>query len=99
MSNLIAGTQPRDLAQRLQEAYRGRWEAARAGLLSKALVVESRHQPAVVEQYTIQQVIRPLFGKGAPELPLIGAHPDFARLAGTRDVDYSPITTLFMDLE
>jgi adenylate cyclase len=46
-----------------------------------------------------QDAIRPVFGKGAPRAPDIGDHPDFRYLKETGEQIYSPITTMFMDME
>lgn len=33
-----------------------------------------------------QRVLRPLFGKGLPQSPAIGDHPDFCHLKGTEEI-------------
>jgi hypothetical protein len=99
--------QPNGLAAGLlQEACRGNFESARRHTLAKSMQMESLRRMgadarggALVEQYALQSLVRPLFGKGEPRRPLIGARPDFKHLAGTRDVECAPITTRFMDLE
>jgi adenylate cyclase len=76
-----------------------------ASFSNSALLFESNHQIAInksadviVPQYSIQQLIRPLFGKGAIAAPVIGDHPDFAHLAGTDLEEYHFVATLFMDI-
>lgn len=54
---------------------------------------------AIMPRYTLQDQIRPAFGKGEPREATIGNHPDFAYLAGTDDTTTFPIVTLFMDIE
>jgi len=54
---------------------------------------------AIVPRYTLQEKLRPAFGKGAPREVTIGDHPDFAHLAGTDEATTCPIVTLFMDIE
>lgn len=54
---------------------------------------------APVELTPAQQLLRPLYGKGDPEPPSIGDHPEFEHLKDTTEVEFSPITTLFVDLE
>ncbi|WP_437899439.1 nucleotide-binding domain-containing protein [Sorangium sp. So ce124] len=53
----------------------------------------------LARHYEIQEALRPLFGKGSPVEPSIGDHPDFEHLRAPRTTEYSPITTLFMDME
>lgn len=49
--------------------------------------------------YSVQNLLRPLYGKGEPQPPDIGDHPDFKHLKGTDQKTYCPITTMFMDIE
>lgn len=88
----------RGFSARLQEAYQDHSDRARWTGLTKNAVVDHRRE-TIVEQYSIQRLIRPLFGKGEPASPAIGTPADFVHLAGTSDVELAPITTLFMDLE
>lgn len=53
----------------------------------------------VDEVDSAQRVLRPLFGKGLPQSPAIGDHPDFCHLKGTEETCYCPIVTMFMDIE
>ncbi|HZW40280.1 MAG TPA: adenylate/guanylate cyclase domain-containing protein [Ignavibacteriaceae bacterium] len=53
----------------------------------------------VVQQYSFQNLLRPLFNKKGIISPKIGNHPDFEYLQDTNEVAYSPITTLMMDIE
>lgn len=53
----------------------------------------------IVPQYSVQNLFRPLFGKGPAQRPSIGNHPDFEHLKGTKDQEHCPIVTLFMDIE
>ena len=53
----------------------------------------------LVPEYSIQHLIRPLYGKGAPTPAQIGDHPDFQNLSGTDSTERHAITTMFMDLE
>lgn len=52
----------------------------------------------IVPYSSFQQLIRPLFGKSGFEQVCIGDHPDFAYLKGTNRTEYSPITTMFVDI-
>src|SRR6266496_1906379 len=73
------------------DQYRG------AGLFKAAkadAVTES-----IVPMHSLQRILRPLFGKGPPNLPEIGDHPDFQHLKGTTNQQFAPITTLFFDIE
>jgi adenylate cyclase len=54
---------------------------------------------AIMPRYTLQEKLRPAFGKGAPCDRTIGDHPDFTHLAGTDETATCPIVTLFMDIE
>jgi adenylate cyclase len=56
-------------------------------------------QTEIVPQYSVQNILRPLFGKGPAQLPIIGHHPDFEHLKGTKNQEKCPIVTLFMDIE
>lgn len=53
----------------------------------------------IVPQYSVQNLFRPLFGKGPAQPPSIGHHPDFEHLKGTKNQEHCPIVTLFMDIE
>jgi adenylate cyclase len=53
----------------------------------------------LIEEYTFQNWLRPLYGKGKSAPSAIGDHPDFVHLSGTDRVEYHGITTLFMDME
>ncbi|MCC5787428.1 MAG: hypothetical protein JJU33_12095 [Phycisphaerales bacterium] len=53
----------------------------------------------IMPRYTLQDQIRPAFGKGESHEATIGDHPDFAYLAGTDATTTWPIVTLFMDIE
>lgn len=64
-----------------------------------ALASGARSLPQIVQQYHFQKIIRPLWGKRDLATPAIGDHPDFTNLAGTNNIAYCPITTLFMDIE
>ncbi len=46
-----------------------------------------------------QGILRPLYGKGAPNPPSIGDHPDYAHLKDTQNVANGSITTLFIDIQ
>ncbi|QNN25165.1 hypothetical protein HED60_23750 [Planctomycetales bacterium ZRK34] len=54
---------------------------------------------ALVERNSVQNIIRPLFGKQATGPVCIGNHPDFDHIAGTELSELHPIVTLFMDIE
>jgi adenylate cyclase len=56
-------------------------------------------ESAAPEAYTIQNVIRPAFGKPGLNQAIIGEHPDFVSLRGTSDFAESAITTMFMDMQ
>ena len=56
-------------------------------------------QTDIVPQYSVQNLFRPLFGKGPVQKPSIGDHPDFMHLKGTKNQEKCPIVTLFMDIE
>jgi len=53
----------------------------------------------IVPQYSVQNLIRPLFGKGPAQASAIGDHPDFVHLKRTKIQEKNPIVTLFMDIE
>lgn len=53
----------------------------------------------VAPLYQVQQVLRPMFGKGGNRPPDIGDHPDFKHLKGTDGTAFCPITTMFVDIE
>lgn len=63
-----------------------------------ANALESYAPPAVPSD-SVQHALRPLYGKGEPQLPCIGDHPDFLELKGTDETCYCGIATLFMDIE
>lgn len=48
---------------------------------------------------SIQQILRPIFGKVKPVIHSIGGHPDYDHLKDTDNIEYGQITTLFMDIE
>ncbi|MDJ0583288.1 adenylate/guanylate cyclase domain-containing protein [Crocosphaera sp.] len=52
----------------------------------------------IVKLYSLQTLIRPLYGKGSPQIPQIGDHPDFLEIKGTDKKIYCAITTMFMDI-
>lgn len=54
---------------------------------------------SLIPKYSMQDILRPLFGKGNSLPPDIGNHPDFNHLLQTDDLVYCPITTMFMDME
>jgi adenylate cyclase len=60
---------------------------------------ENRALVKVIPQYSLQNNIRPLFGKAGNNMPCIGNHPDFNYLAGTDGKINNHIVTLFMDIE
>jgi len=53
----------------------------------------------LVPTYFLQDIFRPLYGKGQPHVPTIGDHPSFEHLKGGTQKDFCQIVTLFMDLE
>ena len=55
--------------------------------------------PTPVRQHSLQQYLRPAYGKGRPEPRTIGNHPDFDDLSGTQLARICPIVTMFMDIE
>jgi len=50
-------------------------------------------------EYSIQEQIRPAFGKSAVNTSAIGAHPDFRHLAGTSMTDRHHVSSLFLDIK
>jgi len=60
---------------------------------------ETAQASAVVPLYSVQNIVRPLFGKGDPHLPSIGDHPGFVHLDGTNRQEFCAVSTLFMDIE
>lgn len=50
-------------------------------------------------EYSIQEQIRPAFGKSAVNTSAIGAHPDFRHLAGTSMTDRHHVCSLFLDIK
>lgn len=64
---------------------------SRGGIVAKSASV-------IIPQFTVQRVIRPIYGKVGINEPDIGDHPDFRYLAETGEEVYSPITTLFIDI-
>lgn len=92
----------RKLGDRLGEVF----SEYRAHGIPKANLVRAAQQPnqgaqstAVAPLLSIQRMVRPLFGKGEPNPPRIGDHPDFMHLEGTEESQFCPITTLFLDIE
>ncbi len=55
--------------------------------------------PALAPHYGVQEIVRPMFGKGPSKTPSIGDHPDFQHLKQTDKHEFCAITTLFMDIE
>lgn len=55
--------------------------------------------PQLVQQYSFQKRLRTIWQKEGLAPSIIGDHPDFSHLANTNNVEYFPITTLFMDIE
>ncbi|WDM59362.1 adenylate/guanylate cyclase domain-containing protein [Pseudomonas sp. NEEL19] len=50
-------------------------------------------------EYSIQEQVRPAFGKLAVNTSAIGAHPDFRHLAGTSITDRHHVCSLFLDIK
>lgn len=72
----------------------------RAGFSERASAgVGGRASAEITPLYSVQNLLRPLYGKGEPQPPDIGDHPDFRHLRGTDQQVYCPITTMFMDIE
>jgi adenylate cyclase len=69
--------------------------ARKAGSLLEATEFSAARPRA----FEIQSSLRPLFGKGQPVTACIGDHPDFLHLKETAQMEYCPISTLFMDIE
>lgn len=79
------------------ESYVGQIENTRH---RQVLFKEARTTEVKPVAFTqIQNYLRPLYGKGTPLVPAIGDHPDFIHLRDTDLVMYSPITTMFVDIE
>jgi class 3 adenylate cyclase len=51
------------------------------------------------EEYSIQQQVRPSFGKADVNSAPIGAHPDFAHLANTTSTERHHVCSLFLDIK
>lgn len=86
-----------NLDEHLGAAFANRWNRRpEPKVTGRSVVLDSR---AIVPMHSIQSILRPLFGKGPPRAPDIGDHPDFRDLKGTANKVYSPISTLFMDIE
>jgi adenylate cyclase len=79
---------------------KGRYELSAGGSTSFSAETEkSAGVSDLVPQYQIQRVLRPRYGKTGFNAPAIGNHPDFEYLRDTKEIEYHPITTLFMDME
>lgn len=94
-------TQFKALRQNNRQPFALRPAVAETGTLtmkSTTSMIEAKSQ-VIVPRYTLQEKLRPAFGKGFPREVSIGDHPDFAHLAGTSDTMACPIVTLFMDIE
>ena len=92
----------RDLTKAVLESYEenGRLEGYAAdGMLDS--VSRSEHLPlgGVDTEYSIQEQIRPVFGKAAVNTSAIGAHPDFGHLAGTSITERHHVCSLFLDIK
>jgi class 3 adenylate cyclase len=87
-----------DLNERLGAAFSG-YRSREAKGVEKALARTAVLDSAIVPMHSLQEILRPLFGKGRPREPDIGDHPDFLHLKGTKSKEYAPISTLFMDIE
>ncbi len=83
-------------------------DAEKPAILNRALALEAKQavfcserepETSIVPHYSMQKLLRPLYGKGEPGKPDIGDHPDFRCLKETNEEVYCPITTLFMDIE
>lgn len=86
--------------QRLDNVYGQYFRQTYESNLQKSEFAESMKRGAdLVPMYSLQSLVRPLFGKGQEQPPDIGDHPDFLHLKGTHQLEYCPITTLFMDIE
>lgn len=88
----------RDSLSRIYEDYRLKGGSLILSKAARAQLQESK-QDGVVPLYSVQRLVRPLFGKGEPHPPTIGDHPDFIHLDGTPNQEYCAISTLFLDIE
>ncbi|HAV6901164.1 adenylate/guanylate cyclase domain-containing protein [Vibrio vulnificus] len=52
-----------------------------------------------LDEYSYQNVLRPLFGKSDLNYQGIGSHPDFKHLEGQDDVELHYIVTMFVDIK
>lgn len=66
----------------------------RTGLTSKESI-----QPIDTSGESLQDSLRPFFGKQGHKRPSIGGHPDYNDLKDTNQVQKGAITTLFVDME
>jgi len=83
----------RDSLVKIYDDYRGRGGSL---VLSKSAreQIQTSENGAVVPQYSVQSLVRPLFGKGEPQRPTIGDHPDFLHLDGSPQQEYCAISTI-----
>lgn len=82
------------------ESYLNRQRSHSVASFSESqLALSAKAEAPIVPQFHFQKIIRPLWGKSDLAQPAIGDHPDFKILAGSTDVVFCPITTLFMDIE
>jgi class 3 adenylate cyclase len=59
----------------------------------------SMESTQLIPQYSLQKIVRPIFGMQGIANSNIGNHPDFEHLNGTTNTVYNSITTMFMDID
>jgi len=91
-----------NLRKSLDDAYHNYLNESKEVKVLKAmdtLTSFSQREAPIIPQYSLQERIRPLFGKVGFQKPAIGDHPDFQHFKGTDQTECAPIVTLFMDIE
>src|SRR5689334_11927942 len=87
------GIKAMKIRESFQDIFAKYLEAATGPTIGKSIVAANRADFAmseaattdadIVPQYSLQNILRPLYSKGDPQRPDIGDHPDFKHLLGT----------------
>lgn len=93
-----------DLVGRMAQVYdrylkSGGRERASSALLLKESRDYSASLAPIVPENSMQDLLRPIYGKGPTRPVTFGDHPDYTRLRGTNDTALGATVTLFMDIE
>ncbi|NGP89698.1 adenylate/guanylate cyclase domain-containing protein [Fodinibius halophilus] len=88
-----------DFTSRLENAFESYYQQASNNFSVQKSVAEAKNKHSnIVEQYELQRLFRPLYGKEGVGEPSIGDHPDFEHLRDSKEIEHNSITTLFMDI-